>query len=330
MQCRKYVELVWEDKFEPLYGSVVEIPPYSILWRAYDTSYPSISERPTYFSSKETAERYCKGSTYKVSAFMPLHRLRIIDVRFMTTILSRFIQLNHEDEYIDEFTPTMLSFGLCSLRHQIELLKQRYKASATMKHTIAKMEKYYEPTALIEQAGVRVAEATNEGATMAFLREIFSRTFDGFISPRINPELIIFNPKGADIVELPRYPCPVKLYDYIINGTDTLYISDLFRHTYATLNISYLKKEPSIRMTFVCGAVEKDSTATHPLEEYNRLIHTNPAYKESDNEYQKAGIRWHRKINMATLYSPVTANISPFIQEPRGPVDLYEIDPRTT
>lgn len=45
----------------------------------------------------------------------------------MKQLLRRIIQINDSDPNLNDFISTMISFGLCSLRHQIILLKERYK-----------------------------------------------------------------------------------------------------------------------------------------------------------------------------------------------------------
>jgi len=226
-----YIELDWEEQFEPLYGSPIIIPVNTMLWRGYDIRYPSIGIRFAYYSGREIVTEYSKKQYRQLGCFVTQKPLKILDIRFMINILERIIQTNRTDKNINDFASTMLSFGLCSLGHQILLLKQRYQDllkkntedAKVMKASISKMIEYYKPGNLIEQKGIRIAETTNDGITMAFIQELFKGEFDGFISPRLetvfhiekggqlNPELILFNPKMSNIIQISRYQSKVIL-----------------------------------------------------------------------------------------------------------------------
>lgn len=224
MSSKEYIELDWEQSWPPLYGKLITIPKNTILWRSYDKSFPAIGDRFAYYSSQPIASGYKNNNSRELGHFISSRNLNLIDYRYMRVLLSRLIQMNTTNKATQYLASIMTSFGLCSLKHQIDLLKIRYRDSINKTNTqIAKsikaMEKYYKPNSLLEQTGIRVAETTNDIFTMGFLQELFKGVFDGFISPRLyspfhiekdgsmmSPEIIIFNPKLSGIKELITYP----------------------------------------------------------------------------------------------------------------------------
>jgi hypothetical protein len=233
----EYIELDWETSWAPLYGKSITIPINTILWRSYDKSFPAIGDRFAYYSSKSIALGYKRNNSRELGKFITNLELKLLDYRFMRILLTRLIHLNPSEKGIQYLASIMFSFGLCSLGHQIELLKMRYKPLnktsenyKNINNSIKEMEKYYKPGKLIEQTGVRIAETTNDIFTMGFLQELFKGVFDGFISPRLyspfhiekdgslmSPEIILFNPIESGIKELSLYPQLTSIKKISIN-----------------------------------------------------------------------------------------------------------------
>jgi hypothetical protein len=213
-----YHELELEKTFDTAYG-IIKIPANTIFYRGYSTLYPPISKRFAYFSEKHVANSYIKSHEYTLSAFMNTHTLHVMDVRFMMSILRDMIYSNRDDE---SSLPIVLSFGLCSLRHQVNLLNMRYRHSTTPLKGHVELQKIVDsldPASPYEPQGVRVGETTNDAYTMAFLSELFGNLVDGYISPRLVspfhvdnknssmvPELLIFNPFRSGIRQLSKFP----------------------------------------------------------------------------------------------------------------------------
>ena len=180
----------------------------------------------------------------------------------MRVLLTRLLQLNPTDKSLQYLASIMLSFGLCSLEHQIKLTKMRYSglnktSNKEIKASIDALEQYYKRDSIIEQTGVRIAETTNDTYTMGFLQELFKGVFDGFISPRLyspfhtekpksmmNPEIILFNPKESGITELSSYP---KL-----SNIKVIKINDLLKSNHSYILIDNLKKNKNIVLDFLC------------------------------------------------------------------------------
>ena len=217
-------EINWDDNFLPLFGTPIHIPANAILWRGYDPQYPAISDRPAYYGSQEFAQGYADKYSTIASPFITSHPIKLIDIRYMKVLLSQLFDHNmpHTKTDITIISATTISFGLCSLQHQIKLFKDRYKAiysSAvsnpvfdSLKLGINNLEKLLIPNSIYEQQGLRIAETTNDSIVMGFLKELFHKYYDGYISPNIttpfhieknnfilNSEIVIFNPLYSGI-----------------------------------------------------------------------------------------------------------------------------------
>lgn len=198
---KELTELKFEA-FTPLYGRSITIPINTLVWRGYNAKYP-LSNRPAYFGSKSTAKAY--GNT--LGSFINIKPLRLLDIRFLKVILAQLINSNLELKTQQErniVKAITVSFGLCSLGHQIKLMKHLYKDQVLP--GLEKMEEVYNSNLIIEQPGVRVGEVECDAFTVSFLKGLLSDLIDGFISPRLesifhvekdgfmSQEMIIFNP----------------------------------------------------------------------------------------------------------------------------------------
>jgi hypothetical protein len=316
-------ELDWNASFDPLYGAPITIPANTILWRGYDTNYPAISERYAYYSSQEIALGYAKKSKRQLGCFITTRPLQILDIRFMTVLLSRLIHTNDVHKNVEPFASMMLSFGLCSLESQIKLLLFRYKGvidlnndtSNMIKDGIKKLEEYYDPASIIERPGVRIAEPTNDGYTMTFLQELFKDTIDGFISPSLftpfyvekgstmSPELILFNPKNSNIVQI-NYP--------VRNSIIT--INELIGKHHGHIVLE--NKKTGVKMKFFMFGGSKNME-NDPIDLFNTLLEQdNNVAKEIYNRAKKEGRKWRETmVNIYKIETPTpTVPVSPFTE----------------
>lgn len=317
----QYIDINWEVPFEPLYGSPIIIPENTMLWRGYDTNFNPIPERYLYYSSSSSAYEYAQKQGRDLGCFVTTNPIKLMDIRFMMNILEKIIQTNQSDIYLNDFSSSIISFGLCSLGHQISLLKMRYKDvlqtqtanSKEIKRNIQKMIEVYKPLNIVEQKGVRVAETTNDGFTMAFLQELFKGLFDGFVSPRLftpfhtekagqlNPEMIIFNPKASNLKQIKYYP------SNIITKTFNDFISD----NHQLINVRTMKSGEEISMKmYISGGQPIINNSKHYLDDFEDKLNAND--KETVKHYKtaiKAGKRWREKITIIN-------------SRPQGPIKL--------
>jgi hypothetical protein len=173
---------------------------------------------------------------------------------------------------------------------------------------IKNMKKYYNDTSIVEQEGVRVAETTVDGITMAFLKGLFDGFVDGFISPPLyspyhiekennimSPEMIIFNPLKSGIKQL-NY----SSIDYIIEKLPKVSVNYLVmkNHKLTTLRIEQNS------LSFYMKGGKKTN---HPLELFNDYI--NEGDKEYINTYNKA-------LKKGNKYRHIVNNVCVHIEAP--------------
>ena len=283
-------ELDWDTPFHPAYG-LVSIPENMfVYYRGYKTSYPPITERPSYYGSIVNARGYASTAGRQLNAFTNNKALNIMDVRFMKDILRELFTTNPPD---NDILPVILSFGLCSLYHQCNLAKERFK-SQDIKNNLNALIKYYNSNTIpnFEQNGYRIAETTNDSVTMAFLKTIFEGFADGFISPKqfspfhiekgtiIGAEMIIFNPikSGITMIDFPVVVAPPKSIEW-------LYARDFGKKI-------HLGKPPLESDIYVFSGGGHIDTIFPSVEQIQYEWNTNPEIQENWKNGENAGQRW--------------------------------------
>jgi hypothetical protein len=300
-------ELHIEDTFSPMYGDTIQIPPRTLVWRGYDPKYPAISTRPAYFSMKEIASGYA-APPFKLSPFYSQQTLNLIDIRFLQVILKQIFDYSRS-KYTSQDKNTLLcvqtSFGLCSLGHQLELMRQIYQTETQNMSGFLAMEQVYNSNKLVEQPGVRVAETNIDGFTMHFLQGLFESSnmpsIDGFISPRLlspfhvektpnsmSPEIILFNPLKSQIQELNIATLPSNLPKLSI---DSLF----YKHSILTFDYGHFFS--SVRMHKGGSETRTNVSHQHPLEVFNSMLNTKEKYAiQISKAGYAAGKRWGDRI----------------------------------
>lgn len=295
----EYKQIDWERPFSTAYG-VVRIPANLIFYRGYDTSYPSVSAKPAYYSGKEIAKKYAEKNKRILGIFTNTRELKLLDIRFMKALLKELFDKNKSDNTSLAVT---LSFGLSSLYHQIRLAKIRY-SKADLPGLKALQASYKE--SLYEQPGVRIAETTNDAETMGFLSTIFNGFVDGFISPRLyspfhvekggtmSPELIIFRPESSFIQQLQRIP-----KEFTTTSFDEIFTSQFGKTVTMDFHIVQQK-----------GGYKKEQKGADILPSIERI-------HEYDSLFQKgvrAGEKWKQKNTFCEVEGPVpTVKVNPWV-----------------
>jgi len=328
-------ELDWDTPFHPAYG-LVSIPENMfVYYRGYDTSYSSISDRPAYYGSIVNARGYASIPGRQLNAFTNNKELNIMDVRFMKDILRELFTTNPPDK---DTLPVILSFGLCSLYHQCNLAKERFKSS-DIKNSVNALIEYYNTNTNpnFEQNGYRIAETTNDSFTMAFLKTIFEGLADGFISPKqfspfhiekkndIGAEMIIFNPikSGITMIDFPVAVSPPKNIEWLYNRDFGKKI--------------HLGKPPLESDIYVFSGGGHIDTILPSVEQIQYEWNTNPEIQENWKNGEKAGQRWKTIAQFGIFEAPVITaselgdwNITPtptrFIDSISMPIILSKID----
>ncbi len=220
------------DEFKPIF-SPITIPAGSLFMRGYDTRYPFPSARPAYLThDPDVAKGYAEHPGHSFAFVATTRDLRVVDVRYMTAVLrTMFASRSVVDHQSDAAIRTVsLSYGLCSLRAQIDECRVRYAHLLTdegglleaeagaMKASIDAMASFLASSAArskfpVEVPGIRVAETTNDAEALLTLKDLMSGV-DGYISPvQKSPfhvsqrgsapaELVLFDPLAANVAVL--------------------------------------------------------------------------------------------------------------------------------
>lgn len=305
------------EKFDSFYGDTIDIPPGAVFWRGYDPKFPVISSRPSYYGYKDHAKHYIREPSYRLGAFTNTKQLELLDVRFMKALLREFFQsikttekLTDKDEELIMATTT--SFGLCSLGHQIKLLKYIYRDNLSKLKGLPELEKLYNPNSAFELQGVRVGETTLDSYTMGFLKGLFRGIAHGFIAPRletpfhiekrgtINPEIILFDPEACGIISLPERNIPDIL--------PSKNIMDLiFANHHYIVSLDYKPMHTSFFMSIEGGGSRgnRGNTKTHPLDKFNEYMNKEDIrIKEIYDSSLKCGNRWNNKYQLYLAEAP--------------------------
>lgn len=312
-----------DSTFRPLYGDQIIIPPNAIFWRGFDPKYPAVSNRPAYYGMQYVAEGYAEQYGVTSKPFISRGYLRLLDIRFMKVLISQLFNENKSTKTdINTLASTSLAFGLCSLKHQVELLKIKYKNSKDfLEEKLKAVSSVLEPYNIIEQPGYRLGETNNDAFVMGFLKELFSNLIDGFISPRMyspfhtektehtfNAELIVFDPLRAGI-ELLTTPIHPKTLMSSINEF-------ILQKGKSFMTIKYYDMETSFYMPkHSHGGSKTTKKKMGHILDYNHLIDL--GHKATILEYNnglKAGREWNKKpIRIQSYVAPApTAIISDF------------------
>jgi hypothetical protein len=290
-------ELDWDKYFYPLYGSTITIPEDTIVWRGYDVSYKPLAERPLFFGSRATATGYAEQENRTLGSFQTIRPLKVIDVRYLKILLKQLIDENKKKHLtktdIDMIKSITVSYGLCSLKHQLELIKDVYKEHMGLFKGFEELEMYSSSILnksggfpLVEEQGVRIAETTIDTYTTGFIQSLFEDIFDGILSPRLfspfhvekdgsmSPELLLFNP----IDSVKQVAHPSKLLSIPINGI-------ILRSNYI-----YTTKNPDMQLVFYLRGMKggtHDKNEKEVVKLYNKGVQIGKKWKQRNMDITK-------------------------------------------
>ena len=301
-------KLINFDEFPTVHGKI-KIPKNTILYRGYDTRYPNISHRPSYFTSSKTlAQAYAKlTKTGKLGTFLVTDDIVLYDLRYINSIILDIFQQrkSNSTQVIEGCFTLALSYGLCSFKRQIELFKQRYKSvppkqkiyidsvleaiESAYRNIIQVMGKgevmdLIDP---VEPRGFRFGETSNDGYSVLLLANIFKNHVDGYIAPSlytpfhiekesfINPEFLLFNPSNCKIEEIVE------------------------------------PKAASIKTTHIMDYLDKSTVVHFNLDGFNRPTmvirggskYRNPKLLRNPNEFFDKGGKEYEKLEKKADYS---------------------------
>lgn len=232
------------DSFSPVVGVPVVLPDNALLFRGYDVSYPAVTDVPAFFGPKDVANAYANLPNRKLGVYVARRPLRLYDVRYLMMLLQGVLVGRQNNPARAESAAIMevmisltISFGLSSLSKQVELVKVRFRDDlGKIASNIESMELFYRencelPPELMDKSlhpfeprGYRVAETTNDGVSLTFLKGFFRGHVDGFIAPAMfspfhsekrncvmTPEILLFDPADASVELLTHVPTNVTV-----------------------------------------------------------------------------------------------------------------------
>jgi hypothetical protein len=214
-----------DEYFDPLYGSPIIIPENYVIYRGYDTNYPTLSDRPSHYSVKSVAIAYANKPNSTLGCFKNTRALRLLDFRYLCVLLNHMFLKRKDNSFtsLDPIVRISVGYGLCDIRDQIELGEKMFRDSTGMQHLKLYYDKYIKNKNISERpidinpispAGFRIAETMNDGYILNFIKEIFGDIADGFIAPRLkspyhyeknymmSPEIVLFSPLSTGIIQI--------------------------------------------------------------------------------------------------------------------------------
>lgn len=277
-------KIIDSNDFDTVYG-IIKYPKNAVLYRGYDKRYKVLSDRPIYLTpNKSNAEEYAKQDNCELGIFVIKEELRLFDLRFMKHILQDLIQQDKiNTNTVKQVCYTLApSFGLCSLKRQIELIKQRFPnpSDPARRKNLEDFVKHPNEKDPVELQGVRVGETYNDAQSALYLKEAFEDVIHGYIAPRLSSpyhyendnihpaEILLFNPSRIRITQLMREP----------NELMKCNVSDLFSNSAIHFPLRRFK-DPKLRMM---------GGHTNPAKDYEIIYKKNEYFdKLTQKEYQQ-------------------------------------------
>ncbi len=285
--------------FPPILGQSITLDKNTVLYRAYDTKYSAL-ERPAFFGQYGVAIRYTTIN-HTLSEFITKREIKVIDIRYVIHIINQLILLREDNDFnkmIVGYKTLALSFGLVSLRAQLELYKERYRDIIANDERFKRVLDYYQhyesaPKKFIwqnpiELNGIRIGETNNDIESSLILKEIFGDFFDGIIFPetlspyfeenKIPNELLLFEPLECMTEHNKNVVIPITHNDIYVNIKDIIKKNGI-----NVFSVPHLMKSHE-HTFFEYGGYSGKSNPNYLLSKNNVM---NLYYDTKDDEVQK-------------------------------------------
>jgi hypothetical protein len=210
------------DKFPLIINDVIVLPKKTLLFRGYHVDSDPIGDTARHYSTMDVAKIYAEQDTsHKFGVFVTSKPIKLLDLRFIIMLLREF--MNHPLNTLDPIIlkPLTVSYGLCSLARQIELLDELPNITEYAEYD--NFKKFYvglNPLIInkninpVEHQGVRIGITNIDVYSILFLTNLFREyDIDGFIAPQLfspfhhqnrnREEIVLFNPLKSGILLLP-------------------------------------------------------------------------------------------------------------------------------
>ncbi len=299
-------------EFPPILGQPIIIDKNTIIYRTYDIQYGAL-ERPSFFGEHSVSSRYLKEGR-QLSAFVTKRKIKLLDIRYVIHIINQLILLREDNDFdkmIIGYKTLALSFGLVSLRAQLELYKERYRDIIDNDERFKKMEQYYQHYQSshekftwqnpVELSGIRIGETNNDIKSTLILKEIFGEFFDGIIFPetfspyfddnKIPNEILLFEPSQC-VAENKKN---ILILD--TNRVSYLNILDIIKKNgINTFSVPYFMKNHK-HLYFQYGGGSNYKSNPNYIFEKNQLIHIYcDTHKQEVRKLKKIGQLFKREL----------------------------------
>jgi hypothetical protein len=211
------------DDFPLVINKTIDIPAGCLLYRGYHNDSTPISDLPAHFGSQQLAEIYAQQPNHQLGMFVTNKTLKLLDLRFIIMLLRELLNYPDREVDINLFKPFVISYGLCSLKCQLELLHKALEDLSNISSQLENLDQFYityNDTKTIhpninpfEPAGVRLGITNIDKLSVISLKNLFSKyDIDGFIAPQMfspfhhdnrnREEIIIFSPINSKIGQI--------------------------------------------------------------------------------------------------------------------------------
>ena len=174
-------------QFDFVHG-IIRIPSQFVWYRAYALDTPILSQNPQFFGDRTVSLKYAKGKGRPLGEFQPVRELRLLDMRYVMSILP--YMLNHEFRSHQIAKKLVASLGLCTMPKQIELLTELiaddYPQAAPFidrMRQFCNLETKPDWVHPFEIQGVRAGITNIDYEVMIWLKKLFESVVDGIIAP---------------------------------------------------------------------------------------------------------------------------------------------------
>jgi hypothetical protein len=212
------------DDFPIVINKTINIPAGCLLFRGYHVDSNPVSDLPAHFGSHELAQVYGSQDNHTTGMFVSNKELKLLDLRFIIMLLRELLNYPDRKVALDVFKPFIVSYGLCSLKCQLEILNEMIGDKSTILGKLAEIDKFYityresgEINPYInpfEPAGIRLGITDVDKLSVLSLKNLLSKyRVDGFIAPQLfspfhhnnrnREEIVIFDPHNSGIIQIP-------------------------------------------------------------------------------------------------------------------------------
>jgi len=274
--------------FDFVHG-IIRVPSQIVWYRAYAPDVPMLSQKPLFFGDKTVSWTYARGTGRPLGEFQPIRDLRLLDMRYVISILSYMLHQDFRSHHIA--AKLVASLGLCTMPKQIELLSEltadaaAYPQAAAFIHRMRQfcnLEVKPDWVHPFEIQGVRVGITDIDYEVMTWLKKLFESVADGIIAPAmpspfhdqvhtdiersmLYPEVVLFS--SADIL---RHVQNVPIGERLEYNRPTLNFNDFVQNEFQG---QWLRPPRNIRYSAAGG---KESSALTVRDAYAEELMRNP------------------------------------------------------